>query len=156
MNITFRSCLLGGTALLLWCSITRADNVPSLVIPPEWSAAHPQNGTTVVAVVRVVVTGNELFKDPKSGKDTFQNKGQILIVDPKSGSETTTGKLAYLFTSDKLEMHSILRVTGTLTVSEHEIKGGEYPVTIRVDKWEKTNSNKASEPSVAPAPQVQH
>jgi hypothetical protein len=155
MNIKFRSCLFVGTALLLCCSITRADNVPSLVIPPEWSAVHPQNGTTVVTVVQVVVTGNEAFKDPKSGKDTFQNKGQILIIDPKSGSATAIGKLAYLFTSEKLEMHSILRVTGKLTVSEHQIKGGEYPVTIRVDKWEKINSNKASEPSVIPAPQVQ-
>ncbi|MBF0351798.1 MAG: hypothetical protein HQM11_12265 [SAR324 cluster bacterium] len=130
------------TALLCGCAASRGGNSNELQIPAKWQASHPQNGSNVVAVVRVFAPVSESYKDQLTGTQVFQSKGQILKVDAVSGERLPSGLWTYLRSASPLKSDAVLTVTGTLTISEHQIKGGEYPATIRINEAKEKDSNK--------------
>lgn len=122
-----------------------------LDIPTKWLPSNTQNGQIVTTAVRVFVHSKEPFKDPRSGKMTYQNKAVVLRQEGKETSDTSAW--LYLNTTNSLPPNATLRVTGLLSISEQQIKGGEYPATINVQSWEgntefSTKENQSSSPTL--------
>ncbi len=114
----------------------------NLDIPSAWKPSHPQNGKGISATVRVFGVSPKPFPDPKTGKQVFQSKVHILKRDAKTGEFVLSGVWAYLLSSAPFKKESVLRVSGELSVSEGQIKGGVHPATIRVKESKKEVSNK--------------
>lgn len=127
--------------LVCGCATTAGHEKAGLQIPTQWKPSHPQNGSSVVAVVRVFATVQKPYKDQRTGRQVFQSKGRILKVDGATGQRVPSGLWSYLLYSKPLKNDSVLTVEGTLTISEAQIKGGEYPATIRVDEQMKKDSS---------------
>ncbi len=140
-TITVLVGLLGG------CAAAYGSDTAQLQVPAKWQPSHAQNGTSVTAIVRVFGLVEKPYPDPKTKSPVFQSKGRILRPDPTSGELVSSGLWAYLLSSSPLGKDSIFRVTGSLSVSESQVKGGAYPATIRVSGSKRIRSNKSSEPT---------
>ena len=101
-------------------------------IPREWKPSHSQNGKTISAVVRVIGVVQEPFPDPRTGKQVFQSKAVVLQTDLKSKRLVPAKVRVYLLCSTLLQKNADVRVTGALSISDSQIKGGTHPATIRV------------------------
>lgn len=107
-----------------------------LSIPTKWLPSHPQNGQEVTAVVKLHNNMKNPFKDTRSGKITYENKATVLRQNNNGDDSDHISIWLYLRTTNCLPSNVTLRVTGTLSISEHQVKGGEYPATIKVQSWE--------------------
>ena len=110
-----------------------ADN--ELIVPVKWQPSHPQNGQDVTVVVSLVTNPQEPFKDPLSGKDKYQYKAAIRKDEGNREEGTRLSVWVYLLTTNSLPSNAMLRIAGSLSVSKHQVKGGEYPATIDVRSW---------------------
>ena len=124
--------------LLCSCASALGEDVAGLDIPREWKPSHRQNGKTVSAVVRVIGVVQEPFPDPRTGKQVFQSKAVVLHTDLRSKRHVPSSVWVYLLCSAPLHKNAAVRVTGELSISDGQIKGGTHPATIRVST---TNSD---------------
>jgi hypothetical protein len=124
------------------------EDMPKAIdIPKAWQPSHPQNNTNISALVRVFTGVTKPYEDPETKQQVFQCKGQILRENPTGSGCEPSGVRVYLISSGQLEKDSVYRVTGRLSVSEHQIKGGSYPATIRSKTYKKyAHPNQNQEP----------
>ncbi len=126
--------------LLCGCASALGEDVAALDIPREWKPSHSQNGKTISAVVRIIGVVQEPFPDPRTGKQVFQSKAVVLQTELKSKQYVPSSVRVYLFCAAPLHKNTDVRVTGELSISDGQIKGGTHPATIRMSK---TNSDLA-------------
>lgn len=121
--------------MLVCLSVSLAvDN--ELNIPSRWLPTHTQNGQEITAIVRLFVNTKDPFKDPESGKDQYQSKAVLLKSTDMMGNDSSTSMWVYLITTNSLPSNATLRISGKLSVSDRQVKGGEYPTTVHVGLWE--------------------
>ena len=140
MRIQIATTLVG---MALLVTALAGDNI--LRPQGDWKPNHPQSGQEVTATVKLFVNTGKPFEDPRSGKMKYQSKAGV--VGKNGTNEPGANAWVYLFTTNSLPSNATLRVTGTFTVAEHQVKGGAYDAFIDVISWTEIGSNKTSEPS---------
>jgi hypothetical protein len=101
--------------------------------------------------VEVAHAGNARGRYKDTGPVVYQNFASVRTMTPSGPPSVNLG--LYIFTTNRVDANSLLRVIGLLSIDKYEQKGGTHAADILVIESQIISSNHASQAIGAAAPQ---